>query len=238
MAGGGLTAFPVDDGDLLLLAGSQRHAVEQIAHGVAVRDPLLLEAQDVPVRDRAGLMECRVVVPVHRVAGAERPAPRAARERGAEIALQVTVPRELRGAVDSLQGRRAGSPRERLECRRVVEAADRRRHVRGGLRLLSRRDVEHRRARPASHGGIRDVLGDRLADAGSSTSSSAVAESMSTSSAMAAPFGRRRTEPKSLPAASRRRGDDQLVRHCRRRPKSGPDARHERRSDSGRQATR
>ena len=46
-----LAAIPVDDDDLLLLAGRKRQAVGEIAERVAVGLPDLAELEDVPMRD-------------------------------------------------------------------------------------------------------------------------------------------------------------------------------------------
>ena len=106
LAAGDLAALPVDDRDLLLLAGSERQAVEQVADRVAVGHPLLLEPQQVPVRDRGRLRRGEVAVPLDRVVGVEAPASGFARHGTAEEPVQVGVQREPRGAGDPVGGHR------------------------------------------------------------------------------------------------------------------------------------
>ena len=101
LAAGHLAAFPVDHGELLLLAGREGEAVEQVAHRVAVGHPLLLEPQHVAVRDRRGLVDGQVVVPEDRVLAGEPTPAGLARDRAAEEPVQVRVQRQPGGAGDA-----------------------------------------------------------------------------------------------------------------------------------------
>ncbi|GBD30577.1 hypothetical protein HRbin32_01685 [bacterium HR32] len=75
-AGGALPPLPVQNHDLLLLAGRQRQAVEEVAERVPVRAPNLLEVEQVSAGDGGGLVERRLVVPVHGVVRGESTAAR------------------------------------------------------------------------------------------------------------------------------------------------------------------
>ncbi len=119
LAAGHLAAFPVDHGELLLLAGSEGEAVEQVAHRVAVGHPLLLEPQHVAVRDRRGLVDGQVVVPEDRVLAGEPTPAGLARDGATEEPVQVRVQREPGCAGDATRGDRAGVPGQRLQHVRV-----------------------------------------------------------------------------------------------------------------------
>ena len=100
VARGGLLALPVHHRQLLLLARCEREAVEQVAHGVAVGHPLLLEPQQVAVGDGHRLVDRGVVVPVDGVVRVQAaPARRPGHDR-AQQALQVAVEREDRCVTD------------------------------------------------------------------------------------------------------------------------------------------